>query len=156
MRRADTDAVEAILDEMRHRGGRATLSRRATITVLLSGRRHLSAEDIVKEVKASHPDVAESTIYRNLTALEDLGVVNHVHLGHGPSTYHLAEESHQHLVCRRCGKVIEVPDEEFIPLAERLASAYGFHIEPRHFAISGECRRCRTRSGGRRSPQPAA
>jgi Fe2+ or Zn2+ uptake regulation protein len=156
MRGIDTDPVEAILDQMRRRGGRATLSRRATITALLSGRRHLSAEDIVKEVKTSHPDVAESTIYRNLIALEELGVVNHVHLGHGPSTYHLAEESHQHLVCRRCGKVIEVPDEEFVPLAERLSSAYGFQIQPRHFAISGECRRCRTRTSGTRPPRPAA
>ena len=152
----DTEPVEAVLYQMRRRGGRATLTRRATIAVLLSGRRHLSAEDIVKEVKANHPDVAESTIYRNLTALEDLGLVSHVHLGHGPSTYHLADESHQHLVCRRCGKVIEVPDEEFVPLAERLSSAYGFQIQPRHFAISGECRRCRTRTGGTRPPRPAA
>jgi Fur family ferric uptake transcriptional regulator len=143
------DRVESILAKIRARGGRATDARRATIGVLLNtGQSHLSAEDIVSQVKVHHPDVAESTIYRNLTALEELGVVEHVHLGHGPSTYHLTEDGHQHLLCERCGKVIEVPDETFAPLADQLADIYGFQIHPRHFAIMGLCRRCQPRRRG--------
>jgi Fe2+ or Zn2+ uptake regulation protein len=140
---ATADPVEAIIGKIRDRGGRATDARRATIRVLLNtGQSHLSAEDIVSQVKLQHPDVAESTIYRNLATLEELGVVEHVHLGHGPSTYHLTEDGHQHLLCERCGKVIEVPEETFAPLAEQLATTYGFRIHPRHFAIMGLCRRC--------------
>jgi Fur family transcriptional regulator, ferric uptake regulator len=145
-----TDRVEAIIAKIRDRGGRATDARRATIGVLLNtGQVHLSAEDIVSQVKLQHPEVAESTIYRNLATLEDLGVVEHVHLGHGPSTYHLTEDSHQHLLCERCGKVIEVPEETFAPLANQLAATYGFQIHPRHFAIMGLCRRCQARRGER-------
>ncbi|MDP9073546.1 MAG: transcriptional repressor [Actinomycetota bacterium] len=140
------DPVEVIIARIRDRGGRATDARRATIRVLLNtGQSHLSADDIVNQVKLAHPEVAESTIYRNLTTLEDLGVVEHVHLGHGPSTYHLTEDGHQHLLCEECGKVIEVPEETFAPLAEQLATTYGFQIHPRHFAIMGRCRRCQTR-----------
>jgi Fur family ferric uptake transcriptional regulator len=147
---ASADRVEAIIGKIRARGGRATDARRATIGVLLNtGQSHLSAEDIVSQVKLLHPDVAESTIYRNLSTLEELGVVEHVHLGHGPSTYHLTEDGHQHLLCERCGKVIEVPDETFAVLASQLAETYGFHIHPRHFAIMGLCRRCQAR---RRTP----
>jgi Fur family ferric uptake transcriptional regulator len=143
---APTDRVEAIITKIRDRGGRATDARRATIGVLLNtGQSHLSAEDIVTQVKLHHPDVAESTVYRNLAALEDLGVVEHVHLGHGPSTYHLTDDGHQHLLCEQCGKVIEVPEETFAPLADQLASTYGFRIHPRHFAIMGLCRRCHSR-----------
>jgi Fe2+ or Zn2+ uptake regulation protein len=113
--------------------------------VLLSARRrHLSAEDILREVKVSYPGIAESTVYRTLAALEEVGLIEHVHRGHGPSTYHWTDEAHQHLVCRRCGKVIEVPDDEFATLRDRMYSAYGFTIEPRHFAIVGQCRRCRS------------
>jgi len=138
-----TERVEAIITKIRDRGGRATDARRATIGVLLdTGQAHLSAEDIVSQVKLQHPEVAESTIYRNLATLEELGVVEHVHLGHGPSTYHLTEDEHQHLLCERCGKVIEVPEETFTPLANLLATTYGFQIHPRHFAIMGLCRRC--------------
>ena len=140
---ATTDAVEAIITKIHDRGGRATETRRATIAVLVNtGQSHLSADDIVSQVKLQCPDVAESTIYRNLTTLEELGVIEHVHLGHGPSTYHLTEDGHQHLLCDRCGKVIEVPDGTFAPLAGQLADEYGFHIYPRHFAIMGLCRRC--------------
>jgi Fe2+ or Zn2+ uptake regulation protein len=143
--------AEAILRRLRDRGGRATKTRRATIEVLLNARRvHLTSEEIIKRVQLEHPDVAESTVYRQLAALEDLGVVEHVHLGHGPSTYHLSGEAHQHLVCQRCGKLVEVPDSEFSGLANRIETAYGFHIRPRHFAILGECRSCaRTAARGR-------
>ncbi len=143
---ASADAAEAILGKIRDRGGRVTDARRATIGILLNtGQSHLSADDIVSQVKLQHPEVAESTIYRTLTTLEELGVVEHVHLGHGPSTYHLTENGHQHLLCDRCGKVIEVPDDTFAPLASKLAADYGFQIHPRHFAIMGLCRRCHSK-----------
>jgi Fur family transcriptional regulator, ferric uptake regulator len=144
------DPVEEIIGKLRDRGGRATDARRATIRVLLdNGRAHLSAEDIVGQVRLEHPEIAESTVYRNLITFEELGVVEHVHLGHGPSTYHLTVEGHQHLLCERCGKVVEVPDEVFAPLSDQLAAAYGFRIHPRHFAIMGLCRRCQSRRRSR-------
>lgn len=130
---------------LRGRGGRVTATRRATIEVLLAGgdHRHLSADDVAAEVRQRLPDVAESTIYRTLTALEELGVVTHVHLGHGPSTFHLADQAHRHLVCRRCGSVIEVPAYEFVALARRLEAIYGFAMSSEHFAIVGQCGTCR-------------
>jgi Fe2+ or Zn2+ uptake regulation protein len=139
-----TDPVEAIIGKIRDRGGRATDARRSIIRIMInSAQAHLSAEDIVSQVKLQHPDVAESTIYRTLATLEELDVVEHVHLGHGPSTYHLTEDGHQHLLCEACGEVIEVPAETFVPLAEQLDATYGFQIHPRHFAIMGLCQACR-------------
>jgi Fur family ferric uptake transcriptional regulator len=137
--------AEEIVALLRARGGRVTPTRRATIDVLLAGgeHRHLSAEDVATEVRRRLPDVAESTIYRTLTALEELGVVTHVHLGHGPGTFHLAEAAHRHLVCQRCDSVIEVPAFEFIALARRLEEVYGFAMSSEHFAIVGQCRNCR-------------
>ncbi len=58
----------------------------------------------------------ESTVYRFLDELERLGVVDHVHLGHGPAVYHLASDAHHHLVCDRCGAVEEVPEALFADL----------------------------------------
>jgi Fur family ferric uptake transcriptional regulator len=138
-------ATEGILALLRAAGGRVTSTRRATIEVLLAGgvHRHLSAEELADEVRARLPDVAESTIYRTLTALEELGVVTHVHLGHGPSTFHLAGQAHHHLVCRLCGAVIEVPSYEFTAMSRRLRDVYGFSVSEEHFAISGECPTCR-------------
>jgi Fur family ferric uptake transcriptional regulator len=148
-------AAEGIVAKLRASGGRITATRRVTIEVLLAGgdHRHLSAEDVASEVRARLPDVAESTIYRTLSALEDLGVVTHVHLGHGPSTFHLADQAHRHLVCRHCNGIIEVPSGELDELAVRLDRAYGFSISNEHFALIGECRTCRHRQRGGTPPE---
>jgi Fur family ferric uptake transcriptional regulator len=145
----DSAAAERVVAMLRARGGRVTATRRATIDVLLAGgdHRHLSAEDVATEVRRRLPDVAESTIYRTLSALEELGVVTHVHLDHGPSTFHLSDQSHRHLVCRRCHGVTEVPSSEFAALSRHLDERYGFAMSTEHFAILGECRACRDGSG---------
>jgi Fur family ferric uptake transcriptional regulator len=139
-------AAEGIVAKLRDSGGRITATRRVTIEVLLAGgdHRHLRAEDIAAEVRERLPDVAESTIYRTLAALEELGVVTHVHLGHGPSTFHLSDQAHRHLVCRHCQAIIEIPSGEFEELATRLDEEYGFSISNEHFALVGECQACRS------------
>ncbi len=64
-------------------------------------------------VQREAPEVALSTIYRNLEELERMGVIVHAHLGHGPTTYHLAKDADGHLVCEKCGAMIEVPEDLF-------------------------------------------
>ncbi len=137
-----TDRLEAIVELLRRRGGRLTSARRAIITALLSARGHITADELTGAVQQAHPDVHLTTIYRCLDTLEELGVVDHVHLGHGRAVYHLTDENHQHLVCEACGTVVEVPDATFADLAGRLRAEYGFAIRPHHFAVLGRCREC--------------
>lgn len=145
--------VEDVLAALRHAGGRITSTRRATVEALLaSPDRHTSAEEIVDAVRRRHADVAESTIYRTLATLEDLGVVTHMHLDHGPATFHLSDHEHRHLVCRECRAIIEVPATVFAAVSDEIERAYGFVIEDEHFAVRGVCRECRGRAqaaGGR-------
>jgi Fe2+ or Zn2+ uptake regulation protein len=137
------DRVERIVDLLRSRGGRVTSARRAIIGALLDASpEHVTADELASAVQRAHPDVHVSTIYRCLDALEELGVVDHVHLGHGRAVYHLADEHHQHLVCSSCGVVVEVPDEVFDDVTARLDAEFGFRLEPGHFAVPGRCRSC--------------
>ena len=136
------DRLERILDELRAGGGRITPARRALVTALLETDTHVTAEDLAAAVQRSHPDVHQSTIYRTLDALEELGVVDHVHLGHGRAVYHLADDAHQHLVCEACGEVVEVPDGVFADLGDTLQRDYRFTIRPNHFAVLGRCAGC--------------
>jgi Fur family ferric uptake transcriptional regulator len=99
-------------------------------------------------MQVEDPDVHISTVYRNLEALDRLGVVTHVHLGLGPATYHLAQATHSHLVCEECGTVIEVGDQLFASLGAVTLGEYGFTIDPHHFAMRGRCRDC-----GRNAPE---
>ncbi len=130
----DGARVERILSLLRERGGRVTTARRAIITALLDASNHVTADDLAARVQAAHPDVHLSTIYRCLDALEELEVVDHVHLGHGRAVYHL--------VCEACGAVVEVPDDVFDEVAARLREDFGFALKPGHFAVPGRCRAC--------------
>ncbi|MGH9034134.1 MAG: Fur family transcriptional regulator, partial [Acidimicrobiia bacterium] len=103
----------------------------------------LTAEQIADTVQARFPSVNLSTVYRTLEALEELRVVDHVHLGHGRAVYHLADHSHQHLFCEHCERVEEVPVAKLRPLFGMLEREYGFELDRRHFAIVGRCRSCR-------------
>ena len=141
------ERLERILDQLRAGGGRITPARRALVSALLDADAHVTADDLAEVVQRSHPDVHRSTIYRTLDALEELGVVDHVHLGHGRAVYHLLDDPHQHLVCEVCEEVIEVPDELFRPLADRLARDYGFALRSNHFAVLGRCAECAASSG---------
>ena len=141
------ERLDRILGELRRGGGRITPARRALVTALLEADTHVTADDLAEAVQRSHPDVHRSTIYRTLDALEELGIVDHVHLGHGRAVYHLLDDPHQHLVCEVCEEVIEVPDAIFRPLADRLAKDYGFRLRPNHFAVLGRCAECATTTG---------
>jgi len=132
--------TDRILASLRDRGARVTPVRRAVIVALSRARSHLNAEAIAASVQAEHPDVHVSTIYRNLDVLEQLGIIEHTHLGHRPAVYHL-EPDHQHLVCEVCNRVIDVPVEILDDLAGALRRTYGFTLHPGHFAVMGKCRK---------------
>jgi len=138
----NAERTQRILDRLRERGGRVTTPRRAIVTELLGAGGHVTADELASAVQAKHPDVHLSTIYRCLDTLQELGVIDHVHLGHGRAVYHLADETHQHLMCEVCGTVTEVPDAVFADLGARLLSEYDFSIRSRHFAVLGRCQSC--------------
>lgn len=143
---AGSEQVDEVLDLLRSRGGRITTSRRLLLNELFEHGEHKTAEELAAQVQTLAADVHISTIYRNLDELERLGVIVHAHLGHGPATYHLATETHGHLVCERCGQMFEAPESLFADLAGAARSRFGFVIDPRHFAVLGLCATC-ARSG---------
>ena len=151
--------LEEILARLRADGGRGTVQRRTVISVLLAGPRHVTADDLTAAVQAEHPDIAKSTVYRILDALERQGVVRHAHMGHGPAVYHLNDDDHLHLVCEVCGKVTEVPQAAYARFADMLARQYSFTAAPHHFAVHGRCAACKDKpapphSGNQAAPRP--
>jgi len=136
-------SADDVLARVRRAGGRMTASRRAVVEALLAGGHHVTADEIVARVSRDHPEVHRSTVYRTLERLETIGVITHVHLGHGPSTFHLADPPHHHAVCASCGAVVEVPWDALDDLAAELHAKHGFELSPQHFALSGLCTACR-------------
>lgn len=135
--------TDELVEALRRRDVRITAPRRAVLDALVDAGSHVTAEALHSLVQARHPDVSHSSIYRTMDLLTDLGIVTHVHLGHGPAEFHLAEEAHSHLVCNGCGAVIELEHSLSDPLATAVADRFGFEVDLRHFALTGWCRDCR-------------
>ncbi len=139
---ADFSSVDTVITYLRSRGSRVTSPRRILLEVLFAADGHMSAEELAEAVQSRAPDVHLTTIYRNLEELEQLGVISHSHLGHGPSSYLLASHAHAHFICADCGAMIEAPETMFRGLARTAKSQLGFTIDPKHFAILGQCADC--------------
>ncbi|HVM01928.1 MAG TPA: Fur family transcriptional regulator [Acidimicrobiales bacterium] len=137
------EPLSALLDVLRANGVRITVPRRAILESLVATGPHVTAEELAAHVRARHPEVHESTVYRTLDRLGRLGVVDHVHLGHGRAVFHVPGEAHQHLHCDSCGAVVEAPDELFAPLVRAVEERYGFELDLDHFALGGRCQACR-------------
>lgn len=138
--------VDDLLARLRDRGSRVTQPRRIVIDALVSGHdHHLTAAEIVESVRRRNPGFYESTVYRTLDRLVELGVVERVQLGSGAAIFHLPESPHHHLVCDDCGAVSEVPAGVVVEFAERLFDEYGFVLRGSSATITGRCRACSSR-----------
>ncbi|TLW94772.1 transcriptional repressor [Saccharomonospora piscinae] len=145
------EAVAFVLDQLRSHGHRITGARSAVIEALAQIGGHPSAEQLAERVRARYPAIHRATVYRTLETLSELGVVTHVHIGGGASTYHLtpgtAANGHLHASCRGCGRIVDLPGDLLAPVVERLARESEFELDPAQVALSGRCRECRDATG---------
>lgn len=145
-----TELVARVGELLRERGERMSVPRRAILETLHGRHDHLPADQILAEVTTSYPSVHRATIYRALETLADVGVVQHVHLGHGATTYHLAgDDRHLHAQCRVCGRVLDLPRSLLDDAAVQIRARSGFLLDPDHTALSGTCSACRSATGDR-------
>jgi Fur family transcriptional regulator, ferric uptake regulator len=128
--------------ELRERGYRLTPQRQLVLQAV-GDLGHATPDEICAEVQRTAAAVNISTVYRTLELLEELGLVTHTHLGHGAPSYHSADAAdHLHLVCRRCGEVLEAPVGAADELVSRLRESLGFETDVAHVSLYGLCARC--------------
>lgn len=152
-----TDEAERIVELLRRDGGRMTQARQLVVeTIIERNDHHFTAPEIIEAVRERNASFPESTVYRTLDRLLDLGVLTALLLTPGTTTFHLSSRSHHHLVCRSCGAVAEADADLFDDVAARLASQ-GFTLDRGLAAtLHGWCSRCRSTSRARpREPRGA-
>jgi Fur family transcriptional regulator, ferric uptake regulator len=132
------DTIEEAIRAVRHAGMRLSTPRRLVLEALFS------AEGPVSAVHLAHTlAIDESSVYRNLEALERHGLIRHVHLGHGPGLYALVGRHEvEYLYCERCAKVTAATPKQLDPVRENIKKRFGFEARFTHFAIVGLCDRC--------------
>ena len=116
--------------ELRKAGLKITLPRLKILEILENAsNRHLSAEDIYKELLDSGEEIGLATVYRVLTQFEAAGLVTRHNFEGGHSVFELDDgEHHDHMVCVETGEVIEFTSEEIERLQHEVAERHGFEL----------------------------
>ena len=138
--------------DLRSAGLKATLPRLKIINVFEQSRvRHMTAEDVYKQLLADGLDVGLATVYRVLTQFEQAGLLIRHHFETGKAVFELNDEKHHdHLVCLTCGRVEEFFDSEIEKRQIKIAKERGFTIHEHALYLYAECTkpRCPHRKSG--------
>ena len=116
--------------ELRKAGLKITLPRLKILEILEGGRnRHLSAEDIYKDLLESGEEIGLATVYRVLTQFESAGLVTRHNFEGGHSVFELDDgDHHDHMVCVASGEVVEFVSDEIERLQREIADKHGYEL----------------------------
>ncbi len=135
--------LDSALSALRDRGLRASSARRLVLEALFQARRPVTAESIAGGLSGRLPQSDLASVYRNLETLEELGLVRHFHLGHGPGLYGMAGEEHEYLVCEGCHRLRTVDPAQLDEVRASILRIFGFHASFSHLPIAGKCPDCK-------------
>jgi Fur family ferric uptake transcriptional regulator len=121
-----------------------TAARSKILDAVLTIGGHFEAEQVLEHLCKSDKPVGKATVYRTLPLLVDCGVLKQVRFDANRAHYEVAfgEQPHDHMVCRRCGRIVEFDADEVVSLRERIAHRHQFHVVSHFLQLSGLCRDC--------------
>ena len=143
--RLDIEKYKAIL---RKKGYKLTDQRKAILnTIIEHTHEHLSCDEIFELVVLNYPEIGIATVYRTLQLFESLNIVVKMNFDDGFSRYEIKETSqdhhHHHLVCLKCGKVLEVQLDLLESLENTIEKQENFTITDHNVKFYGYCEDCR-------------
>jgi Fur family ferric uptake transcriptional regulator len=108
-----------------------------------------SAQDVYAALRQRGEPVGLTTVYRHLAALVDAGAVDVLHTPEGETLYRRCGAGHHHhLVCRTCGRTVEIEGREIEKWTQRVATEQGFSDVDHTVEVFGICAECTDRAAG--------
>lgn len=140
-------ATARFSDYLAERGLRLTGQRRIIADIFFRSEGHHSAEEIARMVREAHQGIGPATVYRTLKLLREAGLAAGMNTGDGLARYEspFRRAHHDHLVCRRCGRIVEFENDQIEALQQRVAERHGFVVTDHRLELFGVCGACRGR-----------
>jgi len=138
-----SERLKAFEGECRRQGIALTVQRRAVFEELAERRDHPTADQIYDAVHARLGGLSRTTVYRVLETLVDAGLARKVHHVDAVVRYDPVTTRHHHLVCERCGHLVDLDDSVVprVPIPD--AGGAGFRIHDYSVSFTGLCSSCR-------------
>jgi Fur family transcriptional regulator, ferric uptake regulator len=142
--------LERFRQHLREHHQPITRQRDLVARVVFQSQDHLSVEGIRRELRQQGARVGLATVYRTLDLLVESGLVRAHEFGEGFKRYEptTAQAHHEHLICERCGRVLEFAHERLERMLPVLADEHGFQHRRHRIEIYGVCRSCRRQELG--------
>jgi Fur family ferric uptake transcriptional regulator len=128
------------------RGLNASKARDAVVEIFLGTKDHIDLQALYALARKRHPGVGFATVYRTMKLLEEAGIAHARHFGDARETlYEVAagRSHHDHLICERCGRIVEFVSAEVERLQDQVAARHGFVLSRHRHELYGICPDCR-------------
>ncbi len=122
----------------------STAQRKLLLDVFRELGGHIDAKELYRRAIAKNPNISMATVYRTLTLFKNTGIVDERHFGEMHCVYELKRESdHYHLVCKGCGKIVDIESPLMKRLLGDIKSKSGFKITKIELNLEGYCNQCK-------------
>src|SRR3990172_3962350 len=140
-------AAEQLMEYLAGQGLKSTQQRDEILKVFVGAGRHLSAEELYALVKKSYPGIGYATVYRTLKLLAEAGLAEERRFEDGFTRYEYrsTDAHHDHLICTKCGAIIEFENERIETLQQDVARKNNFQVQSHKLELYGLCSHCQNR-----------
>jgi len=134
---------KALADYLDSHSLKHTRQREAILDAFLSAKGHITGEELHSRVREESPGIGYTTVYRTMKLLCDAGLAMERHFDDGVTRYEIEHEHHDHLVCVKCGKIVEFECSMIESAQDRIVNEYGFRLLRHRHELYGHCPKCR-------------
>lgn len=143
---ADSVKVEKAIDLLKDSGVRITPQRHAILEYLVDSHAHPTADEIYKALEHKFPNMSVATVYNNLRVFKKSGLVQELTYGDSSSRFDFSTRQHYHIICSKCGKIVDF----FYPALDEVealaAQMTGFSVDHHRLEVYGLCPECQKKS----------
>ncbi len=138
------NAAQQLAEYLAGQGLKSTNQRDTILQMFVEAGRHLSAEELYARVKKAHPKIGYATVYRTLKLLAGAGMAEERRFEDGFTRYEYksSDSHHDHLICTKCGEIIEFENERIEELQADVARRNRFQVQSHKLEIYGLCSSC--------------
>jgi Fur family ferric uptake transcriptional regulator len=141
------ELLKKIYNKITEKNYKLTSQRKTVIDIILNNEgKHFNSEEIYDEIRKSDDNMGLATIYRTLKLFVELDILTELNFGDGSIRYDIKclndGHNHHHLLCTKCGKIIEVRNDSLENLEREIEEVYGFKVENHKCKFIGICKEC--------------
>lgn len=139
------DIIAQLKEIIKQKGLKYTKQREIIFETILDSEEHLNAEEVYNNIRSNYPDIniGIATVYRALVFLEEADLISSVSLNKDGKKFETNfKNHHDHLICVRCGKIVEFHDDEIEQRQEIAAVTKGFKLVSHTMNLYGVCKDC--------------